>query len=67
MNIPWGQYLDLASCVSLTRELDWGSTTIAMAAGLQLLQRDLIVDSWTRVEQLLTRQFSSPILMKLFE
>ena len=56
MNIPWGQYLDLARCLSLTRELDLGSTTISMAAGLHLLQRDLIVDSWTRKEQLLERQ-----------
>lgn len=59
MPIPWGQHLDLARCVSLTGELDLGAATVAMAAGLHLLQRDLLIDSWTDNDPLLRKQLLS--------
>ena len=47
MPIPWGQHLDLARCAASIGELDLGAATVAMAAGLHLLQRDLLIDSWS--------------------
>jgi len=47
MPVPWGQHLDLARCAALIGELDLGAATVAMAAGLHLLRRHLLIDSWS--------------------
>ena len=36
----------MARCVEATGELNVGAATVAMAAALHCLQRDLLVDSW---------------------
>ena len=59
MPIPWGQHLDLARCAASIGELDLGAATVAMAAGLHLLQRDLLIDSWTDNDPLLRKQLLS--------
>ena len=50
MPIPWGQHLDLARCAASIGEHDLGAGAVAMAGALHLLQRDLLIDSWTQKE-----------------
>ena len=47
MPIPWGQHLDLARCAASIGEHDLGAGAVAMAGALHLLQRDLLIDSWS--------------------
>ena len=47
MPVPWGQHLHLARCAELIGELVLGVATVSMAAGLHLLQRHLLIDSWS--------------------
>ena len=56
MPIPWGQHLDLARCAASIGEHDLGAATVAMAGALHLLQRDLLIDSWTDNDPLLGKQ-----------
>ena len=59
MPIPWGQHLDLARFAASIGELDLGAGAAAMAGALRLLQRDLLINTWSDNNPLLGKQLLS--------
>ena len=47
MPIPWGEHLELARCAASIGEHDLAAGAVAMAGALHLLQRDLLIDTWS--------------------
>jgi len=66
MPIPWGHHLDLARCAASIGEHDLGAATVAMAGALHLIQRDLLIDSWTDNDPLPGKQLLSTFANDLY-